>query len=276
MNFYGPESRDQNTIAGRLIPLLEAFEIAIKKAANQPLPQKNHSAQLPIWCHSICDQFTKTIFKYVVELAPQGKFDPRSYGRRVGMLIRGAAFFFKEASAQMKREGLLDLSPEQEQKLEKMAGLDVVFRAASERWQKPIRNEDELVEAGQVQLESFTQNLIGSAFGMMKRLAGGSVKEQHEFLCGIPEGFLALLDDEGDFVVRKNRHEIYLLLLLDWPEIAEMQRTQPPKTRRDLLEWLEEREGRQLVADPKQFFELCADIELDLAPPGRPTKANSK
>jgi hypothetical protein len=110
---------------------------------------------------------------------------------------------------------------------------------------------------------------------MLKHLAGGSVKEQHEVLCGIPEGFLVLLDDQGDFAVRKNRHEMYLLLLLHWPEIAEMQKTQPPKTRRDLLDWLEKREGTQLVSDQKQFNEICDDIGLVLAPPGRP-KAGSE
>jgi len=276
MNFYGTESRDEHTIAGRLIPLPEAFDLAIKKAANVPLPKKNHSAHLPVWAHNICDEFTKTIFKNVVGLAPQGKFDPRKCGRCVGLILRGAAFFFNEASAQMKREGLLDLSPVQEKKLEDMAGLNVVFQATSELWQKTVRNKDELVEAGQALLEASTQKLMGSIFQMLKRLAGGSVKEQHEFLCGIPEGFLALLDDQGDFALRRNRHEIHLLLLLHWPEIAEMQKAKPPKTRRDLLDWLAKREGTQLVGDLERFNGVCDDIGLALAPPGRPPKAGSE
>ena len=274
MNFYGSESGDKHTLAGRWIPLAEAFDHAIKKAANQPLGEYKQGAQLPVWGHKICDQLTKTLFKNVVGLAPQGKFDARGIGRSVGMLLRGVNFVYKEANAELKRAGLLDLSPKEEQKLEELTGLPVVFQAASEQWQKPIGNEGELIDATKTQLQSFALKQIDPVLMVMKHLANASVEEQHEFLCGIPEGFIALLDHRGDFATKGRRHELYFLLLMHWPEISEMQNAQPPKTRRDLLDWLEKREGRQLVEDAKQFFELCADIELELAPPGRPPKVS--
>lgn len=65
---------------------------------------------------------------------------------------------------------------------------------------------------------------------------------------------------------------------MSWPEIVEMQMAQPPRTRRDLLEWLDKQESRQLFEDPKVFYELCGDIGLDLAPatPKKPVNPNCR
>jgi len=82
VNFYGTKSAPEHTIAGRLIPLGEALVRAISKASNQPLAEPKHSAQLPAWCHNICDQFAKTIFRNLIKAAPQAeKLDVRNYGR---------------------------------------------------------------------------------------------------------------------------------------------------------------------------------------------------
>ena len=275
MNFYGPESLDRHTIAGRVLPLLEAFDIAIKKAAKLPVPEQKRSAELPHWCHRICDQLTKTLFKNVVGFAPQDKLDPRKIGRCVGMLIRGATFSCNEAAGELKREGLIDLSQEQKKKLEKAVGWPVVFREASERWQEPIQNKRQLIKVGRRKSYSFVSKIAGHICKVLKYLLNRSVREKFEFLSGIPEGFVAVLNDDGDFAVRTKRNELYLSLLMHWPEILEMQNTQSP-TRRVLLEWLEMQEKKQLVVDQKQFNELCADVELDLAPPGRPPKAGSE
>jgi hypothetical protein len=71
MNFYGPENRDEHTLAGRLIPLAEALYHSVMKAANQPVAQSQQSAQLPSCCLNICDQFTKSIFRGLVDVAPK-------------------------------------------------------------------------------------------------------------------------------------------------------------------------------------------------------------
>jgi hypothetical protein len=273
MNFYGPENRDEHTLAGRLIPLAESLYHAIMKAGGQPVSEPNYSVRIPVWCHNICDQFTKSIFRGLVDVAPKGKeFNARNYGRIVGMLLRGASFWFKDAPAQLKQEGLLDLSPEQEQKLEKMAGLELLFTVASQRFAKPVANQEELLQAGQEQLEAKAGQLMSGGLVVLKFLASQPIAEQHKFLCGIPEGFNLILDNRADFTGKRSRYEVYLLLLRYWPEIAEMQQAKPAKTRRDLLEWLEKQEGRQLFEEAKTFYELCGDIDLDLAPPGHPSK----
>lgn len=274
MNFYGPENRPEHTIAGRLIPLAGALYQAVMKAAGRSTPALNHSANFPAWGHRICNELTKSIFRNLVEAVPaKDSFDARKYGRIVGMLLRGASFWFKEAPAQLKSDGLSNLTTKQEEKLEEMAGLELLFPAASERFQKLITNEDELFEAGQAQLEAKIEVLLSQALVVMKFLVNQPVAEQHKFLCGIPEGFITVINPSGEFAGKRNRYEIYLLLLMNWPEIVEMQQAQPPKTRRDLLDWLEKQEKRQLFEDPKAFFELCGDIGLELAPPGHPSKA---
>ena len=273
MNFYGNKSSDDHTLAGRLIPFGEAMHHAVMKAAGQPVPEAKHSIALPGWCHKICDELTKSIFGNLVKAAVrENKISFRNYGRVVGMLLRGAVFFFKDAPALLKQDGLLDLNKDQEAKLEKFTGTPLLLAAASDTLQKPISNEDELHQASADYLDQKMEALINGGLTMLRHLWNQPVKEQHEFLRGIPEGFVALVDNLGEFSGKRNRYGVFILLVTHWPEIAEMQKAQPPKTRRELLEWLDKQEGRQIVEDPKQFYDLCGDIDLNLAPPGPPQK----
>lgn len=273
MNFYGSENRPEHTIAGRLIPLAEALSIAVMKASGRPVSVPNYSAGFLAWGHNICNELTKSIFRKLVEAAPaKDKFDARGYGRIVGMLLRGASFWFKDVPAQLQAEGLLNLTPKQEEKIEKMSGMEQVFPVASEHFKQPITNETELLAAGEKYLEAKAEELMTGGLSVLQYLAQRPVAEQYEFLCGIPEGFAMVINPNGEFAGKRGRYETYLLLLMSWPEIVEMQQAQPPKTRRDLLDWLEKQEKRQLFEDPKAFFELCGDIGLELAPPGHPTK----
>src|SRR5688572_20225823 len=87
MNFYGSESRPEHTLAGRLIPLAEALYQAVQKAADRPVSEPKYSANFPIWAHNICSELTKSVFRKLVEAAPEkDKFNARNYGRIVGML----------------------------------------------------------------------------------------------------------------------------------------------------------------------------------------------
>jgi len=70
MNFYGPKSTEQHTIAGRGIPLTEAVYLAILKASEQLFEEPKYSAALPDWVHKICAKLTETILKNVVGMAP--------------------------------------------------------------------------------------------------------------------------------------------------------------------------------------------------------------
>ncbi len=271
MNFYGTETGPQHTISGRVVPLCEGMYRSVLKAANLPLKEPQHSGCLPPWVQNICDEFTKTVFKRLVESVPRdNKLVARDYGRTIGILLRGAVFYLKEVPALLKKEGFLDLTKEQDEKAEKVAGLPVLFSMMSQTFQKPISNEDELFREGGERVAKKAEELWGGFLLVGRYLLDQPIEQQHEFLCGIPEGFVSFLNEQGDFAGKRKRFEIFLLLAMYWPEIAEMQRQQPPKTRKYLLEWVEKQEGKQLFDDPKVFYGICDDIGLDMAPPGHP------
>jgi hypothetical protein len=276
MNFYGTGTTEQHSLSGRLIPLMEAMYLSIRKASGQPAGEPRYSMVLPPWAHKLCDKFTVTICKNLVAMAPKdNQFIARHYGQMIGMLLRGVVFSFNELPARLKNEGLCNLTEEQANKLEKLSGLPLLFSVASETLQKPISSGDELIQAGVETAEKKTREINEHLFLVLRYLLDRPVQEQYEFLRGIPEGFKAFLNFQGEFVGNKRRFESYLLLAMNWPEIAEMQKAQPPKTRKDLLEWLEKQDGKQLYADPKKFFELCGEIDLDMSPPGHPFRSSS-
>jgi hypothetical protein len=273
MNFYGTETTEQHSVSGRLNPLAEAMHLAILKASDQPPQDPKYSMVLPMWAHKLCDKLTTTIFKRLAEMAPRdNQFVARHYGQIIGLLLRGVVFYFKEAPALLKKDGLLDLSEEQEKKLEKFGGLPLLFSVATEIFQKPISSEDELAEASIEKSKKKTEEIAGGLLLVLRYLLDRPIEEQYEFLRGIPEGFKSFLNFQSEFVGDKRRLETYLLLAMNWPEIAEMQEEQPPKTRKYLLEWLEKQEGKVLYDDPKKFFELCGEIDLDVGPTGHPFK----
>ncbi len=98
--------RPSETIAGRLIPLIEAFDRAMKRAGGKQLGEPELSACLPTWVHNIAERLCKTILKYTLALEPKGQFNARNYGRMVGQLLRDAVFVLKDVETILRKEGL--------------------------------------------------------------------------------------------------------------------------------------------------------------------------
>jgi hypothetical protein len=286
VNYYGEKSGPEHQLFGRLAPVCEALQRAMFRATGKAVEPLALSNSIPEWCHKIADRLAVTIFKRVVGLNPKGKFDARNYGRMVGMFLRAITHFCKEVPAQLKRNGLINLEPEKEKKVEAMIDIPAMLSFASKMFNRPISNEAELGEAGAAELENKVEQQIGILLAAGLYLANRPVAEQHAFLCGIPEGFTLFLDNDGDLAGQKPRTELYLLLLMHWPEIAEMQMAEPPKTCKFLLNWLEKQEGtdfvdddgrlkrepKKLVEDQKVFNGLCCEIGLVMGPPGHPHK----
>jgi hypothetical protein len=193
-------------------------------------------------------------------------------GQMLGLLIRMAYFYWKEAPAQLERDGLNKLTPEQTEKLEKMSGLELMMPEVSELAARPITTNDEVLKFQRRRIVRFAFQQVRNQWGCVKFILNRPLGEISAFLSGIPKGFKAFLNDKGEFSKKGKRTEIFLLLLMWWPEIEEMRRSQPAKTRLDLLNWLEKQEGCQLVTDPKIFFAICDDIDLDMTIPGHPFK----
>jgi hypothetical protein len=273
MNYYGKTSGPEHKVFGRIAPMCEALHRAVFRAAGKSVEPAALSGAMPEWCQNVADRLVLTVLKGIVGLAPHGKFDARSYGRLVGVLIRGIVHFGKEVPAQLKREGLLDLETEKEGKLESMLDMPAILAFVSTKLQRPISNKDDLIKAGTEELERRADVQVEFLLTVGRYLLNRPVAEQHEFLCGIPEGFVLILNNDGGYTGQRQRTDLYLLLLMYWPEITEMQKADPPKTCKFLLDWLEKGEAKQLVGDEKQFYGLCGEIGLVMAPPGHPRKS---
>jgi|ERR1035438_2906516 hypothetical protein len=193
-------------------------------------------------------------------------------GQMVGLCIRMAVYFYKDVPAQMERDGFNKFTPEQNHKLENMIGWELLSPHASELAGRPITGKVELWKFYRQRILNFVTHLtrinVNLAFFILHR----PVKEIFQFLSGLPKGFKAFLDFDGEFAKKGKRTEIFLLLLMFWPEIEEMRKSKPANTRQSLLDWLEKQEERQLVTDPKIYFAICDDIDLDMTTPGHPSK----
>ncbi len=148
----------------------------------------------------------------------------------------------------------------------------------SKKFNRTIATEDDLGAALESEGEKRLKELAGSVGRVLFHLLGQTTRQQHEFLRGIPEGFVMFLGATGKFSGDRGRTEMYMRLLVRWPEIAEMQKAKPAESRKDLLDWLEREESGNkgvpvpLVEDEKQFFDLCDDIGLEMKRPGPPIK----
>jgi len=273
MNFYSTTVGPQHTLFGRVPPLMDAMRLAISRAAEQPLPPVQFADSLPPWIHNIADELTCTVFKGIVNMAPMGnKYHARKAGQIIGLLIRAAIFWSKQASVILEREGLTKLSVEQEKKLEKLIGWEFACAQASKLTGRPITTKAQVMKFWASQVTRFALHTAKIGWDLIKFAVQQPVEEVYQFFSGIPEGLKCFLNNDGDFAKTGKRTEIFIVLLIYWPEIEEMRQAKPPLTRKFLLDWLEKQEGKQVAESDKIFCALCDDISLDLAPTGHPFK----
>jgi hypothetical protein len=90
---------------------------------------------------------------------------------------------------------------------------------------------------------------------------------------GIAEGLAGFIDENGQLVGETNRFGTYSFLVLAWPEIKEMQSSQPRKTITDLHKWMLPfmRHGLTSRIDVETLRDICASkrsggIGLSLRP----------
>jgi hypothetical protein len=272
-NFYGPIAGPQHTLFGRIAPMMGALHLAVFRAAEQPVPKLELAYEFPTWGHRIGDELTNTVFKGVVNMAPQGnKYHGRKAGQMVGFLIRAAHFYWKDAPAFLKRDGLDNLNKEQEKKLDQVVGWEAGMAQASQLAGRQIKTKSQLLKFTTGRLSRFVLHTFKIGWRLTKYALQQPVEDVFQFLSGIPEGFKCFLKSDGEFAKPGKRTEIFLTLLMYWPEIEEMRRAEPPVTRKFLLNWLEKQEGKSLCESESIFFAICDDVDLDMAPPGHPFK----
>jgi hypothetical protein len=259
--------KSEETIAGQIMIVIEALTRASDKARGLPVKEPEFSACVPVWYHNIADILAKTIFRKMIALDPKGQFEARNFGKTMGSILRGAVFFGKELEFILKKMGLLDLSKDEEKKVEDMAGIELLFPVASKKFNRPIRNENQLINQTSRHLEKWGIDLVKSLKVQLVHLWHQPIEEQHQFLCGMAEGFILFLDTEAQFSGDRGRTNLYFNLMRLWPEIAAMQKAEPRKTRRDLQEWLINEAKIPISNDEEWFDHLCDEIGLTMKRP---------
>jgi len=172
VNFYGTTTGPQHTLFGRIVPLMDALRLALYRAAQQPAPVVPFARQLPAWGHNIGDELTCTVFKGIVNLAPQGnKYPARKSGQTVGLMIRAAIYYWKEVPALLARNGFAKLTAEREKILEQLTGWEVGMDQASQLAGKPIKTKGQLKKFARARLSQFVSRTV-TAFGSAQSECG--------------------------------------------------------------------------------------------------------
>jgi hypothetical protein len=277
---------------------LERWEPVAKElqwVANRRPDADQHQKILPDYCYGILELWSRTIFNIYAPITEAFTFkdkekamkctsieeaklfmtiDFEAIGKVLEMGERGAMFFENELKEKLKQDGLLDLTPEQKEKVFKYF--------VGESWAKEKENQFEALYAN-VPIEEIVKKFISK-----HEQAKNAVPEWHEkakewgpeavtgYHTGVTKGSTGFLDKNGELTGERkmNLFETYQFLLLAWPEIQDMLAADPPKTRNDLWEWLTpfSYAGWIEIEDLEQLNRLCNTIKLTLKEPGRPSK----
>lgn len=253
-----------------------------------------HKKILPNYCYNIFDLYTRTIFKLftpfseavtfkdekqaatctTVEEARQFlKIDWDKLGSVFAIGERGMMFFLNEAEPQLKREGLLDLTAEQDDELFKLF--------VGERWLKKKLAEiqaqetdkpvEEIIEKRLTALEETTKRAVPEWHQKAREWEPGAVTNFHT---GIAKGSAEFLDKDGKLKGERKikLRDTYEFLLVCWPEIEEMIKAK--KRMEDLWNWLTPFSHPYWIEiqDLDQLVSLARSIKLKLKKAGRPRK----
>jgi hypothetical protein len=258
--------------------------------------EEQHQKILPDYCYNIFDLHKRTIYKVyapisevvtikdkeraatckTIEEAKQiMTIDWEKLGSVFAMGERGMMFFENEAEPMLKKEGLLDLTPEQDEKIYKL-----IF---GDRWMKK-----KIAEIQAMELDKPLEEIIEKHLTSLEETTKKAVPEWHQkalewepdavtkFHAGVAKGSDGFLDKNGELKGegKIKLRDTYEFLLFAWPEIKEMMRAKPAKTRNHLWEWLRPFSYARWIEiqDLEQLNRLCTVIKLKLKKPGAPRK----
>ena len=258
--------------------------------------EEQHQKILPDYCYNIFDLYKRTIFKAfapiseviiikdkeraatckTIEEAKQiMTIDWEKLGSVFSIGERGLMFFENEAEQKLKKDGLWDLTPKQND--------DIYKLIIGERWMKKKTAEiqakeldkplEEILEKHRTSLEETTKKAVPE---WHQKAREWDPEAMTKFHAGVAKGSVGFLDKDGELKGegKIKLSETYEFLLLAWPEIEWMLRAKPPKTRNQLWEWLLPFSYARWIEiqDLEQLNRLCTAIKLKLKKPGAPRK----
>lgn len=255
------------------------------------LEPEAHSKVLPDYCYKIFEKLRVTLFKAypsfekTVSCTDQAGLaqvmcyeevkqfvwvDWYQFGKVVSLPVRAARLFELELDKVLEKEGLLNLSVEDEKFVEQFLGV---------RSLKDGLEGFRQLEADKIGGNSVLQLVrcgIEAALGqesMWSKVAyQWGPEAMPEFKRGVADGLKEFMDGDGQLVGQTTRTWNYIFFLLAWPEIQEMLERPARPNRTEVFGWLRPYQDAGLTSIPtvENFHDFCEDIGLKFA--GRPAK----
>jgi hypothetical protein len=252
--------------------------------------------KIPEYCYNILELYSRTIFKAFAPFSElltitdkegaktaktieEGRLAIRIDWAKLGSVFaageRAILFFENEMEPLLEREKLLGLSPEKEEE-----AFRLIF---GERWVQAKLAEFQALDKAMP-----VEEIIGSKIIALEETTKKAVLEWHEkarswepgatakFHSGVAKGAAGFLDEAGKLLGEQKLklRDTYEFLLICWPEIDTMIKSDPPKRMEDLWNWLLpfSHAGWIEIQDLDQLVSLARSIKLKLKKAGRPRK----
>lgn len=256
-----------------------------------------HPKILPDYCYNILDLYARTIFKAfapfpelltikdkeraaTARTVEEGRASIRINWEKLGSMFaageRAMMFFENEAEQWLKQEGLLDLPAEKEEEVCQLIFSDRWVEAKLAEFQALDKAQpvSEIIGNGVIALEETTKKAVPEWHEKAREWEPGATTKFHS---GVAKGAAEFLNTAGELHgERKLKHKnTYEFLLICWPEIEAMIKSDPPKRMEDLWNWLLpfSRPYWIEIQDLDQLVSLARPIKLKLKEPGAPRKA---
>ncbi len=259
--------------------------------------EEQHHKILPDYCYNILDLYKRTIFKgyttiseaivikdkeraatcnTIKEAKEIMTIDWEKLGQVFAIGERATMFFENEAEQKLKQDSLLDLTPAQDD--------DIYNLVFGDRWAEkqcaeiqsadPNKPLEEIIERRLFAIEETTKKAVPDWHQKALEWDAEAVTKFHK---GVSKGSAAFLDKDGELTgeTKIKLRDTYEFILISWPEIDEMVKAKPAKTRNHLWDWLRPFSYARWIElqDLEQLNRLCNEIKLRLKSPGAPRKS---
>ena len=258
--------------------------------------EQEHEKILPEYCYNILELYKRTIFsvfaplseavgiknkaqadtcKTIAEAKQCMSFDWEKLGAVFEAGERAQRFFEKEVDGKLAEEGLLDLSAQEEEEVAQLLMGDgwLAQKMAEIQAQEPGKRPEEVLEQRVQAHVEITKKAVPEWHQKALEWSSDATAKYH---AGVAKGAAKFLDENGELAGESKIKfvDTYQFLLIAWPEIDEMIKARPPKTRNDLWDWLTpfSYAGWIEIEDLEQLNRLCNEFKLRLKKPGAPRK----
>jgi len=259
--------------------------------------EKHHKKLLPDFCYNILALQRRTIFKVYSPLSDAIKIKNKRLARKAKTIAeakkamtidwgkmgavfamgeRCQMFFENELPREIQKSGV------GKGKKKHLAELfDLLF---GNRWLEKKFAKFQSEKPGKP-----VEEILGEKFASLIETTKKAVPEWHRkatewspeavtnYHAGVTKGSSEFLDKNGELKGEKKikLRETYEMLLIAWPEIQDMLKAKPPKTRNQLWDWLKTFSHARWIEieDLDQLNRLCNEIKLKLKKPGAPQKS---